>query len=152
MKRSDLLLMSVSDIYWDLTPNDRRWHPRPWAWDRTERVLYADLAPALMCVNWTVWGGRCGVKRSDLDSRLRAGALRSLTCVTFFSLVPFWMSARSALRPPSPRCGLGGSLWDWERTHKDMAWSVYTDINTCTLRYILFSWLFGCVIHPGVKR
>lgn len=31
-----------------------------------------------------------------------AGALRSLTCVTFLSLGPFWMSANRAFLPPSP--------------------------------------------------
>lgn len=36
------------------------------------------------------------------------GALRSLTCVAFLSLAPFWISAnRAFLPPPPPDWGLG---------------------------------------------
>lgn len=44
----------------------------------------------------------------------RIGALRSLICVTFFSLVPLQMSCRRAPRPRcSSRLSFGGSVFAW---------------------------------------
>lgn len=51
-----------------------------------------------------------------LDSLSRTGALRSLTLVTFFSLVPLQMSCK---RAPLPRCSsllsLGCSVFAWRK-------------------------------------
>jgi len=46
----------------------------------------------------------------------RIGALRSLICVTFLSLVPLQMSCRRAPRPRcSSRLSFGGSVFAWRR-------------------------------------
>lgn len=55
-------------------------------------------------------------RRCSSDSLSRMGALRSLTLVTFFSLVPLQMSCK---RAPRPRCSsllsLGGSVFAWRK-------------------------------------
>lgn len=63
-----------------------------------------------------------------------AGALRSLTCVTFLSLAPFWMSANRAFLPPPPPpdWSLGGSDGHCH-TEKKKSFSItLTSVLPCT--------------------
>lgn len=93
------------------------------------------------------------VNKFDFDSLSRIGLLLSLTCVTFFSLVPFWMSDRRALRPPpSERWILGGSVRDLKKEWKIATFLMLCSSNEfhCAISFLQYG--FYCSIYDIPKQ